>query len=667
MGTTAAHAIPLTAAGTVPVAFVGRTSTVQMQDPVASLRRQMRRAAERLPAGFYIARWYWDVESGGTDLDERSKSGAWEQFTAAGLPRDGGMAQLREEITAPRPAFAAVICENIERSGRDMFDALRLERELRKAGIPVFATDEPIDTAAPEASTILVRRVKQGMAEYFRYNVKAQLWEGLKQYAAAGYNTGPCPYGYAEERTAHPNPMKRNMGATRARLVPDPQRGPWVTRMFEWRVYEKLDCNGIARRLTSMGAPPPRAGSAWGYDNVYSILKNPKYAGRVVLGRTRNAGTGRRPGEKRITAVPREQWTWAADGNEHPALVSTDLWEQAQETGRKRGKVADHTASPAGRNLYALRSRITCAQCHRRMCGLTAPGASRTYYVCPHNPNNPRDDSRAPGHIRAAFRDTTVYAAVDDILRPLLNGDRAAAYTAQIPAGQAERDALTEAKTARLRKAIAQADTAISGLMTQLEQLGSDDSPASNAYRQRIRDQFTQRYDQRTTAQAELDQLTAERPPAEDPSLIAELPRAAELLDQAPADIRARIYGAFQVHVLYRAPMHQATITATITDATPGIIAALLADARTDHDTHNPARKNPAKAAITPPSLRDARILRNDGGAAGPHGPVRRAAARHGPDAVPSGNLTRSRLANPPVRRGRLARRWRRCARRSLL
>jgi len=47
--------------------------------------------------------------------------------------------------------------------------------------------------------------------------------------------------------------------------------------------------------------------------------------------------------------------------------------------------------------------------------------------------------------------------------------------------------------------------------------------------------------------------------------------------------------------------MHRATITATITDATPGIIAALLQDARTDHDTHDPRRKNPAKAAMTPP------------------------------------------------------------------
>ena len=56
------------AAGTGPVAlgFVGRTSTSTVQNPVESLSRQIRRAHERLPQGFYIARYYWDVESGGT-------------------------------------------------------------------------------------------------------------------------------------------------------------------------------------------------------------------------------------------------------------------------------------------------------------------------------------------------------------------------------------------------------------------------------------------------------------------------------------------------------------------------------------------------------------------------------------------------------------------------
>ncbi len=424
MGTTAQTAA---VTGTVPMAFVGRTSTTTTQDPVQSLTRQVRRAEERLPEGFYIARYYWDVESGGTDLDLRSQGAAWRQFAAAGIPRDGGMADLRAAIASGDVPFAAVICENIERSGRDMYDALRLERELRAAGLPVFATDEPMDAQAPEAATILVRRMKQGMAEFFRYNLKAQMWEGLKQYTIAGYNTGPCPYGYAEDRTVHPNPMKASMGATRARLVPDPERGPWVTRMFEWRVYEKLDCNGIARRLTAHGAPTP-GDKPWDYMSVYCILRNPKYTGRVVLGRTRNAGDSTRPGEKKIRQVPREHWTWAADENAHPALVPMELWEAAQDIGRKRGSVRDHTAPPAGRHLYPLRSRITCQQCQRRMCGLTAPGTTRTYYVCPHNPNNPRHAAAHPGHVRAATRDTVIYAAIDNILSGLLGHDRAAAY-----------------------------------------------------------------------------------------------------------------------------------------------------------------------------------------------------------------------------------------------
>ena len=52
------------------------------------------------------------------------------------------------------------------------------------------------------------------------------------------------------------------------------------------------------------------------------------------------------------------------------------------------------------------------------------------------------------------------------------------------------------------------------------------------------------------------------------------------------------------MHALYRAQQHQATITATVTDQTPQIIHALIADPRTDHDTAHPERTNPPIAAI---------------------------------------------------------------------
>ena len=57
----------------VPVAFLGRTSTLEMQDPKASLSRQIRAARAWLPAGWFITAWYWDIESGALDLEARGR------------------------------------------------------------------------------------------------------------------------------------------------------------------------------------------------------------------------------------------------------------------------------------------------------------------------------------------------------------------------------------------------------------------------------------------------------------------------------------------------------------------------------------------------------------------------------------------------------------------
>ncbi len=220
------HAQWHTGSAPIGVAFLGRTSTGTLQDPVVSLARQHRGASERLPDGFCIVRCYWDVESGGIDLDARSQDSLWRTFAAAGIPRDGGMAELRAAITSGDRPFSAVICEDINRAGRDMLDSLRLEKELRAAGVLIFATSEPIDVQAPAASTMLVRRMRMAESEYFRYNLKTMMWEGLQQYAISGHNTGPCPYGYLEDRTPHPNPLKASMAPPAPAWSPTPAKPP---------------------------------------------------------------------------------------------------------------------------------------------------------------------------------------------------------------------------------------------------------------------------------------------------------------------------------------------------------------------------------------------------------------------------------------------------------
>jgi hypothetical protein len=121
--------------------------------------------------------------------------------------------------------------------------------------------------------------------------------------------------------------------------------------------------------------------------------------------------------------------------------------------------------------------------------------------------------------------------------------------------------------------------------MTELAQLGSDTSPAADAYRARIRDSFNTAYTDRTATQAQLDALTTTPARENDPSLLDELPYAPGYLLDAPDAIRTTLYTALGIECLYRANKQQATIWATITDTTPGILTALIASPRTDSDT----------------------------------------------------------------------------------
>ena len=162
MVTTSAEPMTASPAEPVPVAMLGRTSALALQDPAASMRRQIRSAKEWLPPGWYIAAYYWDVESGALDLEERGHGTWYEQFTSQGIPRNGGLADLLAEAMAPAPRFTAVVCEDIERSARDFYNSVKLERQLSDQGIPLFAADEPADITGISPTTILVRRVKQG-------------------------------------------------------------------------------------------------------------------------------------------------------------------------------------------------------------------------------------------------------------------------------------------------------------------------------------------------------------------------------------------------------------------------------------------------------------------------------------------------------------------------
>ncbi len=225
------------------------------------LRRQITSTREWLPPGFYVAGYYWDVESGALDLEQRGH-GSYEQFTAQGIPRDGGLADLLAEAQSPQPRFAAVVVEDIERASRDFYNSVKLERQLSDQGIPLFATDEPADITGVNPTTLLIRRVKQGFAEFFRLQLKDKTWKGLKEHTAARMEPRQSPL-RIPARTHHPpQPVQSRPGPhqnpPRTRPGPRPHRGADL-HLASRRQARHQDHHGPAERRPGR-LPAPRPG-----------------------------------------------------------------------------------------------------------------------------------------------------------------------------------------------------------------------------------------------------------------------------------------------------------------------------------------------------------------------------------------------------------------------
>jgi len=201
------------------------------------------------------------------------------------------------------------------------------------------------------------------------------------------------------------------------------------------------------------------------------------------------------------------------------------------------------------------------------------------YYQCPHRPDNPRHTADHPGHPR------TVKAPerrLDQIVglffaEHVFGPQRAALLAAQLPttdqAAAADRDAQAAALTARLK----QLDTAQNAQILSLEQLSPDPADtAAAAMRARITDRFAELHHQREQAQAQLNALQAAVPKAADPTLLDELPLAGDILPGLDPALKARLFAAFDLQILWNKPAKQATVYAEITEATlqalPGIL-----------------------------------------------------------------------------------------------
>ncbi|MEW2453244.1 recombinase family protein [Streptomyces albus] len=542
------------------MAWLGRTSTEDSQDPTLSLPRQLRNARAALPPGWMIVAHFYDVESGRKDLDVRGQGVAHERF-AIPIPRDGGIADLLAEAESPDRRFAAVICESIERVARRTYYGTKIEHELEQCGVVLCAADEPIsaDGKGKRATPTLTRRVKQAVSEWYVLQMLELSWDGFIEHTQQGWNVGKPPYGYNAQRVPHPVPARREQGATKHRLVPDPERGPVVTEIFRLRVLKRLSFRQIADHLNLDPAayPPPQpnrtdtASGRWTAAGVRSILENPKYTGYQVWNRKARKSRGNR-------ANPVSEWIWSPKPTHEP-LITRAMFDSAWPAHRAHPGSRKEEAARAGRSTareYTLRSYVRCALCGRRMFGKYSKG--RCYYACQPKKDHHADAAWYATHPKAIWiSERVLLEAVHPFFEDRIFGPhRADLLAAQLSQPVPERGAPV-ADIGALRR---EGERLARGQRRLMEQLaGEDDGDPETAaeFRKSIRKQFDRLERQRRDVAAKITEAETAATAAsgadgaDASGLLDMLPHLNTRMADLPSNVQCALYDAFHLQIHY--------------------------------------------------------------------------------------------------------------------
>ena len=289
-----------------------------------------------------------------------------------------GFQEMMRELEKGRADI--VITKDLSRLGRDMVEAsYYAEQYYPEHGIRYIAIADNFDT---EHENIMAP-FQFAMNEVYLRDGSRKVKDVLRTKREQGQYCACPPYGYKKEK------------GNKNHLVPDEVTAPVVQRIFR-QAANGDSSRRIALDLNQDGIIPPlkyrvlyrddfsevgasRMSDIWNYTTVKRILKNRVYLGHTVLGRSRKVSVK----SKKKVAIPKEDW--AVTENTHEALVTTEIFELAQEN-LGRGASCYQAYDHVRKSIFS--GIAVCSKCGYSLCscGTVYKGEREKYWFlsCTH-------------------------------------------------------------------------------------------------------------------------------------------------------------------------------------------------------------------------------------------------------------------------------------------
>lgn len=241
-----------------------------------------------------------------------------------------------------------VLVKSISRFARNTVDALNYIRELKDLGISVYFENENIDTMTPGGEVLLT--ILAAMAEQESRTMSTNIkWSYQKKFQNGEVilNTGMV-LGYKKSKTGD--------------YVIAEEEAEIVRRIFREYVAG-IPAPQICRRLEADGIKTKRGSVKWSTNAVLGIIKNEKYTGNAILGKTYKPDVLSKRRMKNTGQAPMYYVE-----NTHPAIIEQELFDMAKTEMQRRLEEKDAAVGTSRyTSKYPLSGLLICGTCGHRL------------------------------------------------------------------------------------------------------------------------------------------------------------------------------------------------------------------------------------------------------------------------------------------------------------